>query len=120
MAGTAPEKTHPFRAKVRELNRSLRFVDMQLQCNEVRSSAWWNNVYHGKRVSPPPPDTLDDIAELFKVTPARVAEMVTEDWYDVRRGEGISERVHSIASAVDNLSDSDFELIEQLLERLRK
>lgn len=111
----------PFSDTVRKLNQSgMRYYDMQRESNEARSSAWWNQLANGYRDIKPPTEQLDDIAEMMGVTERRVREMIAEEWYDIRPGDVISERVRHLASAIDELTDEDAQLVEQLIHRLRQ
>ena len=112
--------SEPFRQKVVDLNRTMRFSDMAHECNDARSSAWWNNVKNGQRVAPPPPEILDDIGRLFGVPAERVAEMVAEQWYGISPTADLSMRVRAIGSSLDALSDRDYALVESLVHRLAK
>lgn len=106
---------------VKRLNaEGKRYYDMQRESNEARSAAWWNNIANGVWTTPPPRDRLGGIARMMGLTERRVREMIAEEWYDVRPGDGISERVRHLADALDSLTDADTALIEQIIHRLRR
>lgn len=109
-----------------QVYRSMRLVDMQNGCNDARSSAWWNNLirygaWNGPgttRVSPPPPEAINGIADLFGVTPEEVNRMIAADWYDVQPAPEFSPRVRRWAPLIDRLNTDDANYLRRLLRRL--
>lgn len=117
----------PFMDKAKELARSMGYPAMQVHSDDALSHAWWRRlVQYGPwgegpktgRVTPPSPERLEGIAKLFGTTPERVAQMIAADWYGVRRGIAVSDRVLNVSHLIDRLSDEDAELHAALLRRL--
>jgi len=91
----------------------------------ARSPAWWQNLVEygawsgsGSRVGPPGRETFSGIAELFGTTEAQVAAMIAADWYGVHPDVEISARVLRMSPHLDQLQESDAELLERLARRL--
>jgi hypothetical protein len=118
----------PFQDTARRINKDKDFLTMSVESGRARSHGWWKNlVDHGAwkgpnntRVGPPDPEALEGIAKLFGMTERQVAEMVATDWYGVHpnRAADVSPQVRRLGPVLDQLSEKDFDLIENLVRRL--
>ena len=116
----------PFRDMAQKLSATKDYLAMSYESDRARSHGWWRNVVeHGawagpgtNRVGPPTPEAIDGIAKLFGTTPERVREMIAADWYGVEKNTEFSARAKRLAPNLDQLSDDDLELVEQLIRRL--
>lgn len=115
------DESRPFTEAVKAIRRSrrLRYVDLSAACDGTRSSSWFYNLVTGGRgaVRAPEWDILPELAALLGVTPARVAEMVAEEWYDVVAAP-VSNRVRDLAGPLDILAEEDAILVAALIRRL--
>lgn len=99
---------------------------MSDESDRARSHGWWKNlVDYGPwdgpgsiRVGPPDPDAVGGIAKLFGTSEQRVAEMIAADWYGVQPESDVSNRVLRLAPTLDQLSESDLDLVTKLMGRL--
>lgn len=99
---------------------------MAYESDRARSHSWMKNMTeHGAwgsagsgRVGPPTPDEFRGLAKLLGTTKEKVAEMVAADFYGVDTGAEYSSRMQSLAPLIDQLSEEDAELIEQMVRRL--
>ncbi|MFJ4469179.1 hypothetical protein ACIP2X_17025 [Streptomyces sp. NPDC089424] len=108
----------PFRDRVLELHKSMRYTDMAQACDKVRQESWWNEVANGKDVGPPYRDRdIDGIAKLFQTTADQVRAMVAEQWLGVAPAH-LSDRVKRLAPQIDSLDGDDAELVEAFTDRL--
>jgi hypothetical protein len=118
----------PFRDTATKIARTKNYVAMSYESGQVRSHGWWKNVVdygpwkgpNGTRVGPPDPEALGGIAQLFGTSPDEVAAMVAVDWYGVHRDVDMSARAQRLAPILDELSESDADLVEALAQRLCK
>lgn len=111
----------PFRDAVQALrDQGVKYQDLHLDAQRVRSTAWFNNLVNNgaSAVSPPTADAVEGFAALFKTTPERVKEMIAEEWYGVRMEE-LSPTVQHLASRIDALDEADVKLVESLIQRLQ-
>ncbi len=116
----------PFRDTARKIAQTKDYLTMSVQCDRARSHGWWKNlVEYGawrgpgtSRVGPPDPDAIPGIAKLFGTTEAQVAAMIAADWYGVHPDADISPRALRLSPILDQLSESDAELVEALARSL--
>jgi hypothetical protein len=118
----------PFRDVAKKIAESNGhdYTAMQYESERARSHAWWRNiVQHGAwngpgatRVGPPDPEALGGIAELFGTSVEQVSRMVAADWYGVHPDVEVSARVLRLAPVLEELSDSDADLVESVARRL--
>jgi len=67
---------------------------------------------------PPDREALPGIAKLFGTTTDQVAAMIAADWYGVHPDTDISARALRLGPTLDQLAESDAELVERLAQRL--
>jgi hypothetical protein len=118
--------TTPFRDTAMIINKTKDYLTMSVECDRARSHGWWKNMVEygawqgpgNNRVGPPDPEALDGIAKLFGTTREQVATMVAADWYGVYPDTDISARTLRLGPALDDLTDTDAEMLEALARRL--
>jgi hypothetical protein len=118
----------PFRETAKLIAESKGYVAMQAECGGTPSHTWWRRlVEYGPwqtrgygRVSPPPPNKLDGIANLFGTSTDQVAAMIAADWYGVHPKTELSARILRISPVLDQLTETDSEMVEALARRLAR
>lgn len=118
--------TTPFQDTAKQISRTKDYLTMSFDSDRARSHGWWKNLVEygawqgpGKnRVGPPDREALDGIANLFGTTREQVAAMVAADWYGVYPDTDVSARTLRLGPALDELTDSDAEMLEGLARRL--
>ncbi|MEV0876613.1 hypothetical protein AB0I85_02120 [Micromonospora echinofusca] len=115
----------PFRSMAGKLSAQMDYVTMSVMCDRARSHAWWKNLVEygawkgpGGRVGPPDPEALPGIAKLFGTTEKQVAAMIAADWYGVLPNAEVSTSALNLGPLLDELDESDLELVEALVRRL--
>jgi hypothetical protein len=119
---TSVNAKRPLTTKINDLRQQagMRYADLARECDEVRSTAWFNKLVNGSTpwvVSPPSDDTIDGFVRLLGGTADDVRAWIAEEWYGVVPSE-LSARVRGLAARVDALSPQDFRLLDALLTRL--
>lgn len=92
----------------------------------IRSDSWWNAIaLHGAwgggpsaRVGPPPPETFEGIAHLFRVTEEEVQAMIAADWYGAYPEQQTSPAAQRLEAPLSQLSAKDLDLVEGIVRRL--
>lgn len=108
-----------FSRKIRRINaRGMTYQRMAAGCGFERSSAWWNNMANYDMETPPAPKYLPGIAKVMRLPERRVAEMVAEQWYDVRPDDEIPEHLQSLVAVLRGIDPKDVALVEQLAQTL--
>jgi len=120
----------PFRDTAKQIYSQMSndYIMMQVGSDRARSHGWWRNLVEhgawkgpgGNRVAPPSPDALKGIAKLFGTTVEQVEAMIAADWYNVHPDTEVSARALRLSSALDQLDESDAEMVETLVRRLSK
>jgi hypothetical protein len=120
-------RTQPFRDRAVELSLRMRYQDMAAGCEDARSMAWWNNLVRfgawggPGHLSPPSDVEIPRIAKFFGRSEDQLRAMIAADWYGVSQGDTVemSPRMRSLETAIDGLTDEDFELVANLVRRLQ-
>lgn len=112
----------PFTEKVVEVRsrRRLRYSDLANESDDARSSAWFNKLLNHSDpwvVNPPTRDTFDGLTTLLGVSESTLCQMIAEEWYGVATAEP-SARGRSLGPALDQLTDDDYRIAEQVVHRL--
>jgi hypothetical protein len=123
-----PVTNTPFRETATKIAESKGYVAMQAECGGTPSHTWWKRLVEGGawkdrgwgRVSPPPPNKLGGIANLFGTTVEQVAAMIAADWYGVHPKTEVSARVLRMSPVLDKLTETDSEMVEALARRLAR
>ena len=114
----------PFRDTAKKISGTQDYYEMAVGSKRARSHGWWKNLIENgawggeSRVGPPTPEALPGIARLFGTTKEQVAAMIAADWYGVQPDVELSARVLRMSPLLDELQESDAELLEQLARRL--
>ena len=115
--------TRPFTSRVNEVRarKRLRYTDLASGCLDARSSAWFNNLCNAStpwKVNPPDEAALAGLARLLEVETESLREMISQEWYGVRREEPLSPRIQSLRPTLEALAPEDFSRVEDLALRL--
>jgi hypothetical protein len=114
----------PFTQRVNVLrDRGRRYSDLAVESNDARSSAWFNKLCNATTpwvVGPPDKESIPGLATLLGVTQKQLKEMIAAEWYGVDASEALSPRARTLGPILDNLSNEDFQRIEDLANRLAK
>jgi hypothetical protein len=110
---------YAFSARVRQINQYRTLAEMEEACGRVRKASWWGRVARNDETTLPPfyDDELDGIAMLFGTTREQVRAMITEEWFGVASTPA-SSRIKRLAPQIDTLTDADFDLIQNVANRL--
>jgi hypothetical protein len=92
---------------------------MGVRSNWARSSGWFNKLVNEDVGNPPPPATLEGLAQLLRVSRRRVAELVAEQWYGVRPDDEIPPHLRALLEALQGVAEEDLPYIEQLVDHFK-
>ena len=117
----AADGPRPFTEAVnRRRRQGLRYVDLEAASDRARSTAWFNNLVNAHnpwKVSPPSRDSFAGLCKLFGVDEGLLRQWIAQEWYGIEVSD-LSARVTAFAGPLDELAQSDAELVGALIARL--
>jgi hypothetical protein len=116
--------SRPFTQQLDAIRSEFRYTyqDLSEESEGVRSQAWFHKQLNGPALQNAVPvgdDVLFGLANLLRVSEARVRELIAEEWLGVQQ-RPLSRRAEEINSDLVSLSEENFQLIRQLAGRLPK
>lgn len=120
----APYATPFTDAVLRRNEAGMTYSQMEAKTWEVggkegsRSAGWWNNMAKYWMATPPGPNYIPGIAAVLKLSQRRVRELIAEQWYGVKPGDGLPGKLAPLVATARGVKSEDLPLLAELAQAL--